>query len=126
MKESQNTTVINSEKLESNTGTNAEKKDNSNSFEEHNIKLEGTPFVRRKTDKGWIVTMGNHRITEPTKTEKQAEDLIYKLNWLTLIRVIATAVENVLDEKQKIAKEELRKQFEKLNERGGKIEEEIN
>lgn len=71
-----------------------------------NVQIEGTPFVRRKTDEGYIITMGNHKITEPTKTIKEAEDLIFKLNWLTLIRVIATAVDNVIDERERRKKDE--------------------
>lgn len=79
-----------------------------NMVKERNVKLEGTPFWRRETDEGYIITMGNHRITEPTKTAKQAEDLIYKLNWLTLIRVIATAVDNVLEERAKQAVDKIK------------------
>lgn len=90
-----------------------EKSTTNDMVEELNVKLEGTPFVRRKTEDGYIITMGNHRITEPTDTAKKAEDLIYKLNWLTLIRVIATAVENVLDERTRIAKEEITEMMKK-------------
>lgn len=68
-------------------------------------KLEGTPFVLRNTGNGYFVTMGNHKITEETKTKKEAENLIFKLNWLTLIRVIATAVDNVIEERSKKEKE---------------------
>lgn len=102
----QNTTTIQDGQQRQSSG-NVGETHNSNSYEELNVKIEGTPFVRRKTDEGYIITMGNHKITEATKTAKEAEDLIFKLNWLTLIRVIATAVDNVLEEKQRIAKEEM-------------------
>lgn len=90
-----------------------EKSTTNDMVEESAVRLEGTPFVRRKTEEGYIITMGNHKITEPTKTPKEAENLIYKLNWLTLIRVIATAVENVLDERERKEKKKERKKERK-------------
>lgn len=106
--------------------TSANQTDKQNlSYKNHSYKLEGTPFFNRKTEEGWIITMGNHRITEATATAEEAETLVFNLNWLTLIRVIATAVENVIDERENIKKggtkktkksiEEIEKELTEIN-----------
>lgn len=78
---------------------NVNETDNLNSY-----KIDGTPFWNRYENGKWFATMGNHRITEPTEKKEDVENLIFNLNWLTLIRVIASAIEDVYDEKERILK----------------------
>lgn len=41
--------------------------------------LEGTPFVIRwRADRGYFLTIGDTRLTEPTKTEKETLDRLHK------------------------------------------------
>lgn len=86
---------------------NAKKTDNSQYGEEERVsyKIDGTPFANRIEDGKWFITMGNHKITEPCETAEEAESLVFKLNWLTLIRVMAVVVDNTISEREKLRKE---------------------
>lgn len=65
-------------------------------------KIEGTPFTMIKTpmddvegiyNDEYFIVMGDHRITEPTNTEKEQLDKLVKDYWLIVLNVIAIVVE---------------------------------
>lgn len=98
--ESPNTMDIATAKSKSNTHTNAKSKTNSK-YGSITEPIKETPFVIRRDEKnGWYTTMGEYRITEPTKTKEEQYNKIKWGNWNFLTTVIATITDNILKQQK--------------------------
>ena len=78
---------------------NVNEADRENYFEHKEI--EGTPFHSiYQEDKGWFIVMGNHRLTEPTKTQEEAEAQISFKDWNFVTRVIGVITDYTIKQMQ--------------------------
>lgn len=78
-----------------NTQTSAEETDKQNSGELiTRWKVENTPFTMVWEDgKGWMLAMGEYRVTEYYKTDDELETILKEKNWDFLTTVIAIIIE---------------------------------
>jgi len=58
-------------------------------------KIEGTPFTLIKQEEKWFITMGDHRITEPTKHKNEQYNKLEKEKWLIITNVIIIILEKM-------------------------------
>lgn len=80
------------EKQKSYTPNYAEKTHKSN-YLATDEQLEGTPFVIRwREGKGWFLTIGDTRITDPTNTKEETLDLMKKDLWKIIAAMIVHIV----------------------------------
>lgn len=49
--------------------------------------IEGTPFMMRRVQNKWFITIGDTRITEPTDTEKEQLDKFVTEMWQIILKV---------------------------------------
>lgn len=56
-------------------------------------KIEGTPFTIVKTERGYFLAFGQHRLTEPMETEAIATHQLIEKGWDITTQVIAIIVE---------------------------------
>lgn len=97
------------------TYTNADDLTKSNSSNEiiERKEIENTPFTAIKVDeKGWFLTMGRHRLTEPYGTIEGLEAMVGSVDWDMLLTIINIFVESSIEAREGAEKE---KQAEKLN-----------
>lgn len=69
-------------------------------------KIPNTPFTLIRQENKWFITMGNYRITEPTKTKAEQLKKLETEKW-NLIMHITIITQEKTQELQKIAKEQI-------------------
>lgn len=79
------------ESVTSNTQNNAGETLN-NGYLAENRQIENTPFVLRRREKGYFLTIGDTRITEPTETEQETLDRLTKEEWIIIAAMIVHVV----------------------------------
>lgn len=72
------------------TPTNAEEQTKQSYSLIDREEIENTPFLLVKTEHGYFLAIGNHRITELTKTREEQLEKIYSSNidWLFLLTTV--------------------------------------
>lgn len=50
--------------------------------------IEGTPYKAVKTEEGWFLTIGNYKLTEPTKTLEETEEKLKTDQWHIMINTM--------------------------------------
>lgn len=74
------------------TQSNAENNHNKNSSDEtdvfERVPIEGTPFTRAKTGKGYTLLLGLYALTPTFKTIKQLEDYRKKNEWNLIVNTL--------------------------------------
>lgn len=79
------------ENATSNTQNNAEETLN-NGYLAENRQIENTPFVLRRREKGYFLTIGDTRITEPTETEQETLNRLKEEKWIIIAAMIVHVV----------------------------------
>lgn len=74
----------------------------------------------RKYKEGWIVTIGDYRVTTPVETREEAEIEIEGRSWKLLLNIIVAMVEIITSMKSKMEEEEIQELIKKHKESGGK------
>lgn len=82
------------ENATSNTQSSAKETDKENYLtEEHEI--PNTPFMIRRVEDKWFVTIGDYRLTEPEPTRKDAEIKLSIERWHIILKLIMIAVDKL-------------------------------
>lgn len=80
------------------TQENVENNLKENSTLVENEDLKGTPFILRKRDNQWFLTVSDYRVTEPTNTK---EEQLFKLDsekWLLIMHICIITMKKLSDE----------------------------
>ncbi|AXH75579.1 MAG: hypothetical protein [Microviridae sp.] len=76
-----------------------ENTNNSNSGETtDNVRIEDSPFRAVKTEEGWFIVMGNHRLTEPVKTLDECLAKCDTEKWLLVMHVAVVVAGKLLED----------------------------
>lgn len=56
-------------------------------------KIDGTPFIRIRTDKGFALTMGTYRLTEFYPTMADINKILKQKDWDTIITLVMALID---------------------------------
>ena len=80
-----------------------------------NVQIKDTPFVARRLDENWTVTVGNYKIASGLKTLEECEAVTKDTSWHTLTTVMQAIVEANMPEGQRNELYAKIQQYEKDN-----------
>lgn len=87
------------EHSEQNTSLKNAKNNHNKDYLAENIQLEDTPFVLRRREQGWFITIGDTRITEPTETREETVERLDKEQWKIIAAMIVHVVKLLTETK---------------------------